>query len=134
MRLFIIVCLGFFAATACNKSTVYNSKSYPDSLQGKWRYVEYYISSGGPGNWYPANPATQWIELKANGSVSSNMDPFKDADRYELPDSNKIKFIIPAKPDGYLLYQYQIDTVQAALILSPLNPMCIEGCAIKFKR
>jgi hypothetical protein len=134
MRLILMLAIVFLAAGACNKSSVFNSKSYPDTLQGKWRYVEYYASSGGPGSWYPVNPVNQWLELKPNGIVSSNMEPFKDADSYLLRDSNTIKFIIPSKPDGFLLFRYDIDTLQAALMLSPLHPLCMEGCAVKFKR
>ncbi len=134
MRLFFVFAAVFLITGACNKSSVNNFKSYHDTLQGKWRYVEYYQSIGGPGSWYPANSVNQWLELKVNGTLSSNMDPFKDADSYLLPDSNTIKFIIPSKPDGFLLFQYNIDTIQTALILSPLNPVCIEGCSIKFKR
>jgi hypothetical protein len=134
MRLFFIFFVILLTAGACNKSSSNNFKSFPDTLQGKWRYVEYYASSGGPGSWYPVSPVNQWIEFKQNGIVSSNIESFKDADSYQLPDSNTIKFIIPSKPDGFLLFRYNIDTLQAALILSPLHPLCIEGCAIKFKR
>jgi hypothetical protein len=81
MRLIFILAVVFLTAGACNKSSDYSSQSYPDALLGKWKYVEYYASSGGPGSWYSVNPANQWLELKLNGIVSSNMESFKDADR-----------------------------------------------------
>ena len=135
MRIFFVLLTGLTLLGACNKSTgVKKSKSYPDTLEGKWRYVEYFISSGGPGSWYTVNPVTDGIELKQNGEINSNLAPFKDASSYEVTDSVTIKFIIPFNPDGFLLYRYNVDTLQGGLILSPLKPLCIEGCASKFKR
>ncbi|MFT3933573.1 MAG: hypothetical protein QM726_08170 [Chitinophagaceae bacterium] len=124
-----IACLAFVGA--CSKSSG-GLKSVPE-LKNKWNYVAQYYSIGGPGSWHAVSPVTEWINLLPNGEVNSNLDPFKDATGYELPDSAKIKFLIPSKPDGYLLFQYRFDD-DGALILSPLNPMCIEGCAMKFKQ
>ncbi len=131
MLIFILL---LFILVSCSKSSVdTNYAPHADSLPGKWWYTNYYMSIGGPGSWYAVSPVNQWVELKANGVISSNLSPFDEATRYELPDSNKIKFIIPSKPDGFLLFQYSINKTEPSLILSPLNPMCIEGCGIKFK-
>ena len=134
MRVVLLLAIIIVAACACNKSSVIRSKSYPDTLQGKWQYSAYYMSIGDPGSWYNVSPMIEWIDLQPNAVVSSNMAPFSDAGSYRLPGSNTIKFMIPSKPDGFLLFQYTLDTVNATLVLSPLNPLCIEGCAIKFKR
>jgi hypothetical protein len=118
---------------SCNKSST-ALHTYPGALTGKWRFTEYYISPGGPGSWYPATPAGQWFNLNTNGTITSNMEEFKQATAYELPDSSTIKMLLPARPGGFKRYHYSIDTLQQVLVLSPLDPMCIEGCALKFKR
>jgi len=134
MRSIFIVAAFLLAMTACTKSSSVSAHGpLNDSLPGKWWYSEYYYSIGSPGSWHTINPVTQWIELHANGELHTNMTQLRTATGYLLPDSNQIKFIIPASQDGYLLYQYRFDDLHA-LILSPLNPICIEGCASKFRR
>ena len=118
---------------SCSKSTT-ALHGYPATITGKWRFVEYFMSPGGGGSWYPASPAGQWLDLKPNGTVSSNMDGFKDATGYELPDSAIIKLLVPSRPGGALRYRYALDTVQQVLLISSLDVICIEGCAMKFNR
>ena len=134
MRLIFVLLAIAAMLSACNKSAAVKTTSYPHTLGGKWRYVEYFYSTGEPGKWYTVNPVTEWIELKQNGEISSNMAPFKDASSYQVTDAVTIKFIIPTAQNGFLLYRYNIDTVNGGLIFSPLTPLCIEGCASKFRR
>ena len=64
---------------------------------------------------------------------SSNFSPFNTAKTYQLTDSTHIK-IIPQGAQNPLLYFFKLDSINNALLLSPANPMCIEGCGQKFLR
>jgi len=132
MRIFFMLVIVLAVTGSCKKAGP--GMAGPVSLNGKWKYVEYYASIGGPGNWYPASPANQWIEIKGNGDINSNMSSFNGVTGYQLQDAVTIKFMMPSAPGGFWLFRYNIDTLLAQLVMSPVNPACIEGCAIKFKR
>jgi hypothetical protein len=122
-----------FFTVACKKS---NEPIEPieNSLIGKWTYTEYYISSGGPGEWRPVTPK-QTIEFKPDGTFIPSESFLKDANHFEILDSVKVKFQPASTSSGFILMGYAIDTMARELQMYPVNPiMCIEGCSSKFTR
>lgn len=118
---------------SCRKSADTTGKPYATSVTGKWNYAAYYFSIGGPGSWQPVNGANQWIELKENGSFSSNFAPFNQVVSYQFTDSVHLQFN-KALGQPALLYRYALDTVKHELLLSDAINICTEGCAQKFTR
>jgi len=121
-------------ATGCSKSPVENTEAIENTVVGQWTYTEYFYSTGAPGQWYPVTPANQIIEFKADGSFTGTASFLKDATHFVIVDSTTIKFLPSTKPAGYALMNYRVKTAERELILSPLDPICIEGCSDKFKR
>ena len=119
-----------FLAVACKKSI----EPIENSLIGKWAYTEYYISSGGPGEWRAVTPPNQTIEFKPDGTFIPSESFLKDANRFEILDSVTVKFQPASTPSGFILMGYIIDTMERELQMYPVNPMCIEGCSSKFTR
>lgn len=101
----------------------------PPGLYGRWHYAAYYLGIGPPGEWHPVPVTGQWIELRSDGSFSSNFIPYLAAHSYHLTDSVHIKLIIQDGSDS-LLYRFSKrgDTLE----LSPYAPLCIEVCADRF--
>jgi hypothetical protein len=118
-------------AIACKKSGDKTIEPVKNSLIGKWTYTEHYGSSGGPGEWRPVNPSNQIIEFNSDGTFVPCESFLKDANHFEILDSVTVKFQ-PAF-SGSSMMSYSIDTIARELILTPI-PLCIEGCADKFKR
>ena len=119
-----------FLTVACKKSI----EPIESSLIGKWTYTEYYISSGGPGEWRAVTPPNQTIEFKPDGTFIPSESFLKDANRFEILDSVTVKFQPVSTPSGFILMGYIIDTMERELQMYPVNPMCIEGCSNKFTR
>ncbi|HEV8284888.1 MAG TPA: hypothetical protein VGQ09_11300 [Chitinophagaceae bacterium] len=105
-----------------------------NNIIGKWTYVEYFFSIGGPGQWHPVTPANQTIEFKPDGSFVSVNSFLNGATRFEMVDSVTIKFQPASTPSGFILMGYLIKTANRELYLYPISPRCIEGCSNKFKR
>jgi hypothetical protein len=121
-------------SAGCSKMTIDNTESIENAVAGKWTYTEYFYSTGSPGQWYPVTPANQTIEFKADGSFTGTASFLKEATHFVIVDSATIKFQPSTKPAGYTLMNYRVKTTGRELILSPLDPICIEGCSDKFKR
>ena len=134
-RLLCMVLLAIFFAgiPGCKKSPLEEETDVPVSVTGKWYYTAYFYSIGGPLIWQPVTTPNQYISLAANGNFSSNFSPFNTAKTYQFTDSTHIK-IIPQGGQNPLLYFFKLDSINNALLLSPANPMCIEGCGQKFSR
>ncbi|MEP6747664.1 MAG: hypothetical protein ABJB86_08055 [Bacteroidota bacterium] len=134
-RLYILIGVVSFGLlnNGCKKSAIGSANIASSSITGKWTYAEYYFSIGGPANWQPVITSNQFIELKADGTFSSNLSPFTSVLYYGLVDSNHIKFNKQPGQDA-LLYFYTLDLVKHTLTLSDAINICIEGCAQKFKR
>jgi hypothetical protein len=105
-----------------------------NSVIGKWTYVEYFYSIGGPGHWHAVTPPNQTIEFKSDGSFIPANSFLNGATKFEIIDSVTIKFHPASTPSGYILMGYFIKTLKRELNLYPVNPFCIEGCSSKFKR
>lgn len=131
MRIVIKLALLVVVLAACKKSTINNKLIYTAGLPGKWNFVASYLGTGGPTSWHPTDSLHQWFLLAENGDVSSNMPMFMDFARCQEPDSTTLKFM--AVQGGVFQYHFTLDTLQNELILSPV-PLCIEGCAFKFRR
>ncbi|WP_460550789.1 hypothetical protein [Ferruginibacter profundus] len=131
---FMIALLPVLLFMACSKTTVTDKQPIENTLTGVWTYTEYFYSTGAPGQWYAVTPANQTIEFKADGSFSGTASFLKEATHFVIVDSATIKFQPSARPSGYTLMNYRVNTTDRALYLSPLDPICIEGCSNKFKR
>ncbi|MGG9963104.1 hypothetical protein [Ferruginibacter sp. SUN106] len=119
---------------ACSKATVADKEPIENTVTGIWTHTEYFYSTGAPGQWYAVTPANQTIEFKADGSFTGTASFLKEATHFVIVDSTTIKFLPSAKPSGYTLMNYHVKTAERELYLSPLDPICIEGCSDKFKR
>jgi hypothetical protein len=128
-KLQFFVLAPIFLAMGCKKSV----EPIENSLIGKWTYIEYYMSPGGPGEWRPVSPPKQTIEFKADGTFVPSESFLKEANHFEIVDSVTLK-IEPVAPLGHMLMRYEIKTLRRELYLYPVNPMCIEGCSYKFER
>jgi len=118
---------------SCKKSGDKTVESIDSSLIGKWTYTEYYYSPGaGPIEWQPVSPPGQTIEFKSDGTFVPCQSLLKDADHFEILDSVTVKFR-PGNNYGTDVMNYSIDTIAGELIMMPV-PVCLEGCAYKFKR
>ena len=114
----------------CKKSAL---EPIENTLIGKWIYTDYYLSIGGPGQWYPVTPPGQTIEFEPDGRFHSSSF-LKDANRFQILDSVTVKFQPASTSSGYILMGYSVDTAARELLIYPVNPFCIEGCSNKFKR
>ena len=99
----------------------------PGGLTGRWKYAAYFYSIGPPGEWHTVAPG-QWIELRDDGSFSSNASPFSAAYAYSIKDSVQVNLLRGVGRDP-LQYRYLLkgDTLELAPV-----PFCIEGCADRF--
>jgi hypothetical protein len=129
----MVIMMFIAGVNSCKKSADITGKPAGASITGKWNYTAYYFSIGGPGSWQPVSGTNQWIELKENGSFSSNFAPFNYVVSYQLTDSIHIQFNKALGQDA-LLYRYALDTVKHELLLSDAINICTEGCAQKFAR
>lgn len=122
-----------FMLFSCKKSSL-TSNPIGNSLIGQWTCTEYWYSLGGVGEWHAVQPANQTIEFKSDGTFISAESFLKEANRFEIIDSATVKFQPSTNASGLQLMSYKIDTIKRELTMSPINPICIEGCANKFKR
>ncbi len=109
------------------------AESRSATLTGKWQLVEYYWSAGGPGQWTKADPAKPIIiEFKANGAYVSDREDC--AGQYTAATDQEI--IIKVSCTTGEVRQSELSgkiLASGELVISPTNPMCIEGCAYKYK-
>jgi hypothetical protein len=103
------------------------------SIAGKWNYTENGVSSGGPMQWLTV-PAGEWIEFKSDGSVGTNIPAFSGVTSFQVLDSARVKILIPTFSKGYVIERFTFSSTDGSLLLTPLEPACIEGCGSRFKR
>jgi hypothetical protein len=115
-----LILLFCITLSACKKD-----KTVATDLAGEWKLSEYYISSGGPGEWKAAEQKTQ-IKFGSNGTMSGNAYP--DRVKYAIKDSVTLSFY--DNKNSVVDFRYRLKN--GTLTLSPTNPVCIEGCASKF--
>jgi len=129
--LFILLTI-LLVSASCSKP-VPEKVPYPvNTLIGKWKYTEHYMSIGGPGQWYLVQPPNQTVEFKADGTFQSAASFSTTFSRYEITDSATVKFTPAPNPTGSVVMKYEFNSVTNTLLLYPVEPMCIEGCAYKF--
>ena len=128
LRLLSLIFLVFIFE--CRKSD--RLRAEDNNIIGKWTWVEYCLSIGGPMECYPVTPLFQTIEFKENGSFISKGSFLKDANRFEIVDRKTIKFQPALTSSGSILMGYFIKTAERELHIYPLY--CIEGCEDVFKR
>lgn len=108
-------------AVACKKDSADAEK-----LQGRWELNQYFMSSGGPGTWYPAIKKSQVI-FGEDGKLGG--DNYPKYVKYAIKDSVTLSFF--DDKDAVQYYHYTLKDNK--LSLSPAGPiMCIEGCAYSY--
>jgi hypothetical protein len=135
MKLLAGLLLLTLSFTSCDKLYPGNCGEEKSSLTGKWKYVEQFTSNGGPGTWHAAQPEGQKIEFKRDGGFKGSGSFHKEATRYELLGTDRVKVSPASNEVGYVIMGYTLSNSNNELQLFPLEPSrCIEGCASKFLR
>ena len=119
--------------TGCEKMYPGGCVDEKTPLTGKWSYVEQFTSDGGPGKWSPV-PGGQAIEFRRDGGFVGTGNFYREAKRYEMLGLDRVKVYPASTASGYVILNYNLSGSNNALQLSPVEPMCIEGCASKFVR
>lgn len=119
--LYAFACVLMFA---CKK----NNAPVNTTLYGKWKLTETAFSSGGPMEKRPADPNHPvYIEFTINGEYVDNRS--SGTPTTFVIDSNTVRF--NARPNAdTITYRYAI--ANGTLKLTPIQPMCIEGCYTKY--
>lgn len=128
LGIWVTVVIASLAMHGCKKNAC-SPATTSGSLYGRWQYAAHYYGIGPPGEWHPVTVPGLWIELRRDGSFSSNVIPYLAAHSYQLIDSIHIKMIIHAGSDSLL---YRFSKRGDTLDLSPYAPLCVEGCADRF--
>ena len=123
-----------FVATSCRKPSSERDVDASNRLVGKWVFTEHYLGIGGPGQWHPVEPAGQTVEFRPDGRFQSAEGFSTTFSFYKIIDSATVKFSPAPIPSGYVVMKYRLDAGGNSLILYPIQPMCVEGCAYKFQR
>lgn len=98
------------------------------TLQGKWKFKEYYVSPGdGSQNWQSPPPGQTYIEFKANGTMATDLGSWSNYSSYQYTDST-ITLSAPLGTNEFRMY-YKIEGSRLEL-----RPLCFEGCAYRFTR
>lgn len=123
IQIFSIVLLFLFAG--CDKDTVELDQ---DSIPGKWKLRESYVSDGSPGKWVQSKTDLV-VEFKSDGTLAGNV--FTGYATYTIKDAKTIVLFKADKTEQNYAYELK----DGVLTLSPAGPiMCIEGCADRFVR
>ncbi len=95
--------------------------------------MEYYWSIGGPGYWTKADPAKpEIIEFKSNGEYISGCEDCTGQYTAETDQEIVIKQTFSA---GEVRQSELLGKIlpSGELVITPTNPVCIEGCSYKYK-
>ena len=133
MTRFLLASLLILGLTSCSK----RASKTPDTiftLVGKWKYVSYFMSSGGPIVTTPAEPKNQFVLFNADGSFSSDVTAFAPYKIYTVVDSTKVRLVSSGVIAGSKDYFYYYNRAEGFLVLSQVEPRCIEGCGYNFTR
>ena len=135
MKSLLVCLLLVLTIAACNKDKTEKYSENDKNLIGKWKYIEQYMSPGGPGTWKAAEPAGQIIEFKKTREFIGSDKYLKEAYRFKFVDSARIKIYPVSNDSGFMIMGYTLSNENRELQLHPLAPyICIEGCSSKFVR
>lgn len=102
-------------------------------LTGKWKYIDYYMSAGGPGEWKNVDK-NLYLILNPNGTVGG--DYYENVSDYKIDSSTsepRKAFFTFTKSNGETFTSgYYLD--DGRLVLYPYPNMCIEGCDNRFMK
>jgi hypothetical protein len=128
MRLLTIFSLLTIITTISCTRTVCDPENSSYTLQGKWKFKEYYMDPGnGSGKWQPAPQGQTYVEFKTDGTLASDLPLFSNYPKYQHTDST-ITVLAPVGTNQFMIY-YKIEGSTLEL-----NPLCFEGCGFRFKR
>ena len=112
----------FTLLLSCSK----NKAHINEPLLGKWQLSINAYSIGGPIQEHAADPAKPVIvEFKKDGTYTNSAD--SKYTQYSA-DGNRIKLTGP----GATSVTLQFTITGTTLMLTPIEPMCIEGCYTKY--
>ena len=132
--LFYLILASIVLLASCGKTGNPVWQKSGKNIFGKWTYTDYYLSTGGPGEWQQVKPANQSIEFKTDGSFVATESFLKGATTYQILDSTRIRFQPTSTTSGFTLMGYSVEKEGKELYLYPIDPICIEGCNNKFTR
>ena len=116
-----LITLCSFTCTRVDESTI------DTSIIGNWKLKSYYMSPGGPGQWYDANPLEpSYIEFTSDGKVNYNPESVYGARFYQLLSDSTLNML---RETDTLMYRYKVSGDELSLF-----PPCIEGCESKYRR
>jgi len=101
------------------------------TIVGRWKLVEQEIGIGSPGKWESVDNG-HVFEFKADKSfnVSSHRDC--ETGTYELTgDTLHLSYNCKGHESEAA---YRLETDNPFIILSPVQPICIEGCRYKYEK
>lgn len=115
------------SAVACTREADQLKADSAHTLQGKWKFQQFYIDPGnGSGTWQPAPQGQTYIEFKADGTLGTDVGMFASLTSYEVKDDHTV--VLRSASQEFEI-NYKIESEQLEL-----NPMCVEGCGYKFTR
>lgn len=128
MRIAVILSLlVMLTAFQCHRTCTPENGSY--SLQGKWRFTEFYISPGdGSQNWQAPPPGQTYVEFRNDGSFATDFGSWSNYNRYEIKNDSTVLLLAPPSSNQVQMHF----TIQGSLLT--LRPPCFEGCAYRFGR
>ncbi len=133
MKSFSSFLLVFALFTACMNEDDSFQKS-PSGIEGTWKLVERYYSIGGP--------------LQHEEVVDGREITFKEDLTFFYPSHSSCNTGVYKLDDGFLVMEYNCDDDYEGvsestlslkfegnrMILTPVNPVCIEGCSSIYKK
>ncbi|GAA3625902.1 hypothetical protein [Flavivirga jejuensis] len=129
-----IVAIFLISLIGCSSEQNLNNPTDANSIFGKWKLVEKYLSAGGPQ--YKVD-----VENGAEYSFSNNGDFVSDdffgctTGEFEL-ESNTLNLMYDCDKfqDYNGLISYSLSFESNFLTLIPTTIICVEGCSYKFKK
>ncbi len=123
----ILLIISFLAFIGCNKEEY---KKHNNTLVGKWKRVEVFISPGDAGCWQPDKSETPiTLEFAADGRLISNDQFYSTFTGYLVKGDNTIEFQPPLNGTTRAVYFAFNSSTQLTLTFA-----CIEGCGERYVR
>lgn len=108
----------------------------PSALEGRWKLTAAHISSGGPMYWVEVEDGEE-LHFYANGKFTSNRYPDCPQGTFNLQGQDLVLDFRCPELDQLTEHEnkpfpYQVRFEKDVILLTPTNPICIEGCEYKY--